>query len=205
MEIIGFFLMHHASVHARDVGGRPSLADRVFGGLTDAQMRARPGTGLNSLVWLLWHMARVEDVAVSLVVSDGRQVLDDEWIRRMNVPWRIIGTGMTDGEVSELTARADVAGVRAYRSAVGRHTREAVPRLRPDAWDELVGFSDTARAAAVGAFAPNTDWIDGVGYKPWQGHTRATQLGASAIRHNSLHIGEAITVRGQAGFGLDNW
>jgi hypothetical protein len=30
-------------------------------------------------------------------------------MRRMNVPWRIIGTGMTDDEVAEMTARADVA------------------------------------------------------------------------------------------------
>lgn len=112
MDVVGFFLAHHANVHFSDVGGRPSLADRVFNGLTDAQMRARPGKGLNSLVWLLWHTARVEDVAVSLVVSDSRQVLDDQWIRRMDVPWRIIGTGMNDDEVGELTARADIAGVR---------------------------------------------------------------------------------------------
>ena len=71
----------------------------------------------------------------------------------MNVPWRTIGTGMTEGEVAELTRRADVDAVRAYRSAVGRQTREVVSALRPDAWDEIVGLADTARAAAAGAFA----------------------------------------------------
>ena len=81
----------------------PSFADRVFGGVTDEQMRVRPADGLNSLVWLLWHMARTEDAAVNLVVAHGRQVLDDDWTRRMNVPSRTIGTGMTDGEVADLT------------------------------------------------------------------------------------------------------
>ena len=49
--------------HAFEVGDGRSYGDRVFGGLTDDQMRARPGRSLNPLVWLLWHMARTEDAA----------------------------------------------------------------------------------------------------------------------------------------------
>ena len=201
MDLVSFSLVSHAGAHAGEVGGGESYADRVLGRLSDAEMRARPGKGLNSIVWLLWHMARVEDVAVNLVVADGQQVLDDDWVRRMNVPWRIIGTGMTDEEVGELTTRAGVAAVRAYRTAVGLQTRDVVKALRPEAWDEIVGFADTARAAAAGAFRPNSGWVDGVGYKPWQDHSRGERLSGSAIRHNAMHLGEAITVRSQAGFG----
>ena len=202
MDAASFFLVQHGHLHASGVPGGESYADRVFNQLTDDQMRARPGQGLNSLVWLLWHMARTEDAAVNLVVADGGQVLDDDWARRMNAPWRTIGTGMTDGEVGDLTRRADLDAVRAYRAAVGRRTREVVRALRPEAWDEIVGFADTARAAAAGAFAPKTAWVDGVGYKPWQGHSRAAQLAGSAIRHNALHLGEAVTIRALAGFAL---
>ncbi|MGH7419458.1 MAG: hypothetical protein ACREKB_16925, partial [Candidatus Rokuibacteriota bacterium] len=102
-------------------------------------------------------------------------------------------------EVAELSERADVAGVRAYRSAVGARTREVVAALRPGPWGEILALEDTARAAGVGAFGPNDVWIDGVGHPPWQGHTRGDQLGGTAIRHNAGHIGEAVTVRGLAG------
>ncbi len=202
MDTLGFFLLQHGHLHSFEDGGGASFADRVFGGVTNEQMRARPADRLNSLVWLLWHMARTEDAAVNLVVANGRQVLDDDWTRRMNVPSGTIGTGMTDGEVAELTRRADVDAVRAYRSAVGRQTQDVVSGLRPDSWNDIVGLVDTARAAAAGAFAPNTAWVEGVGYKPWQGHTRAAQLAGSAIRHNAVHLGEAITVRSLAGFPL---
>jgi len=70
-EMLGYYAHR---LHTVEVGGGESYGDRVFGGLTDDQMRRRPASGLNSLVWLLWHMARTEDVAVNLVVSDGRQV-----------------------------------------------------------------------------------------------------------------------------------
>ena len=161
-------------------------------------MRVRPGPGLNSLVWLLWHMARTEDAAVNPVVAARDQVLDEDWMRRMNVPWRIIGTGMTDDEVAEMTARADIAAVRAYRSAVGRRTQDVVTALRPEAWDEVVSVEDIRRGAARGAIR---DWVEGATY-PWLGWTRAEQLASSVLRHNSAHIGEAVTIRSLAGLGL---
>ena len=196
MDLLTFFLRQHAAVHASDVSGQVFSSQRVFGELSDDQMRVHPGTGLNSLVWLLWHMARTEDAAVNPVVAGRDQVLDDEWMRRMNVPWRIIGTGMTDNEVTEMTARADIGAVRAYRSAVGLRTREVVGTLRPEAWDEIVGIADIERGAAAGAFR---DWVAGTKY-PWLGWTRGEQLASSALRHNAVHIGEAVTVRGLAGF-----
>jgi hypothetical protein len=199
LDLVTFFLRQHAAVHASDVGGSASLVERVFGELGEDTMRMRPGRGLNSLVWLLWHMARTEDAAVNSVVAARDQVLDEGWIRRMNVAWRTIGTGMTGEEVAEMSAHADIAAVRAYRSAVGRRTQEVVRALRPDAWGEIVEAPDIGRAAAVGALR---DWVEGATY-PWVGWTRAEQLASSALRHNSAHIGEAVTIRSIAGLALD--
>jgi hypothetical protein len=198
MDLLTFFLTQHAGVHARDVSGRSFPFQRVFEELNDDQMRVRPGQGLNSCVWLLWHMARTEDVAVNLVVAGRGQVLDERWTRRMNVPWRIIGTGMAEDEVADVTNRADVAAVRAYRTAVGLRTREVVQALRGEAWHEIVGDADIERATSAGAFGSRI-----VGRKhPWLGWTRADQLASSALRHNAAHIGEAVTIRGLGGFGL---
>jgi DinB superfamily len=200
MDTVSFFVLQHADLHSREIAGRDTYFDRVFGGLSDDVMRVRPAKGLNSLVWLLWHMARTEDVSVNLVVANATQVFDDAWSKRMNAPWRLIGTGMTDDEVSELTTHADVAAVRAYRDAVGRRTQDVVRALRPDAWDETVVFADTARAHAAGAF--RTGWQDGVGFRGWQDQSRGARLHGGALRHNALHMGEAITVRGLAGAGV---
>jgi hypothetical protein len=194
MDLLTFFMGQHAAVHAREVSGRAFPAQLVFDGLSEDQMRLRPVGGLNSLVWLLWHMARTEDVAINVIVAGSDQVLDAEWARRMNLAWRIIGTGMTDTEVGELTARADVASVRAYRTAVGIRTRQVVQALRPSAWDEPVAEDDIRRAAAVGALR---DWDVGRPY-PWLGWSRADQIASSALRHNAAHIGEAVTIRSLA-------
>jgi hypothetical protein len=196
MDLLRFILRQHASTHAADLSdARATRFDRLLAGLSESQLRTRPAAGLNSIVWLLWHMARTEDVAVNIVVAARAQVFDEGWARRMNVPEVHMGSGMTAAEVAVLSERADVAAVRAYRSAVGGRTREVVAALAPAAWDEIQGLADTERAAAVGAFGPRDDWIEGVGHRPWQGVSRGDQLGSSAIRHNTAHIGEMVTLR----------
>ena len=201
MDLLRFVLDLHAATHAPDVSGREGV-ERWLAGLSEEQMRRRPREGLNSIVWLLWHMARTEDVAVNLVVAARSQVFDEAWARRMSIPRPDMGTGMTAEEVATLSEQADVAAVRGYRSAVGVRTREVIQMLPPGAWDEVLSLADTTRAAAVGAFGPNDEWVEGVGHRPWQGHTRGHQLGQTAIRHNTAHIGEAVTIRSLAGFGL---
>lgn len=71
--------------------------------------------------------------------------------------------------------------------------------LRPEAWDAIIGETDIARAAAGVGFR---------GYRPeqehpWRGDCRAQRLSGAAVGHNRMHLGEAITISGLAGFGLD--
>jgi hypothetical protein len=195
MNVLTFFLLQHARFHCADVADKDSLAERILNKVTDDQMRFRPAKGLNSVAWLLWHMARTEDVAVNLVVTDGRQVLDDGWTTRLNVPRRDIGTGMTENEVADLTARVDLVAVRAYRDAVGRRTREVAAALPATAWDEAVGSGDLRRAQQQGAFGAVAELIA----QEWQDKPRAVRLGATAVGHNAMHLGEAVTILSQAG------
>jgi len=198
MDALRFFLDQHARVHASDVSGIASFVDRILGGISDDQRRLRPGQETNSIAWLVWHMARAEDVVVNLVVVDnGRQVFDEGWARRLGVTRPDIGTGMTGDEVGQLTERLDLAAVRAYRSEVGRRTREVVAALPSPRWDEIVGPADVARANKVGAIGPRAGWL----VEAWQNHSRAARLGTVAITHNALHLGEVDTLKGLLGLG----
>ena len=202
MDLLRFFDASHSTLHSGEVyDGRTPNIDRWLAGLTEDQLRVRP-KGLNSIIWLLWHMARTEDAAINPVVAGGPQVLDDEWLRRLAPGPRHIGTGMTDDEVTEFSARVDCAAVIAYRIAVGRRTREVVRSLSPAAWDEMVGVDDLMRANAARAFRVDLTAVIAIGKHPWQGHARGDQVSQAAIRHNCMHVGEAVTIRSMAGFPL---
>src|SRR5215510_6483587 len=156
MDARDLFLAQHSSVHSAAVGGNPmSGSERAFA-VTDEQMRVRPRADLNSLAWLMWHIARAEDIILNPVLAGRGQVLDDGWLRRLNITRRDFGIGMTSPEVSELTERIDLGALREYRDAVGRRTREIVPGFD---WTGTIAAENMERAAAQGGFGARAEGV----------------------------------------------
>jgi hypothetical protein len=202
MDATELFLRDHARVHSKGVGdaeGGMFLENFLLDGLTDEQMRLRPAEGTNSLVWIFWHMARSEDMGINVIVAGRPQVIEeDNWIERLGLSRADIGTGMTDDDVSDFSARVDIATMRAYRAAVGKRTREVVSALRPEEWAEIQDADSMQRVDAAGALGPNAGWIPTV----FGGKSNALILSHTGVGHNFWHLGEAMTVRSLAGLRL---
>jgi DinB superfamily len=198
MDARDLFLNQHAFVHSAVVGGnKMSAAERTFSGLTDEQMRVRPREDLNSLAWLLWHIARVEDAMVNRVLAGRAQVFDDGWMKRLGISRRDFGTGMTSAEVTELTRQIDLGALCEYRDVVGRRTREVVGDFKPQDWEGETTADAVTRAAAEGVFGVRADALS----KAFTGRPRTLVLSGVALLHSSGHMGEAATVRTAGGFG----
>lgn len=193
MDAIQLFLHQHSMVHSAEVaeGGEWSMLDSLLEGLTDEQMRTRPGKGMNSIAWLLWHMARTEDVTMNILVAGRPQTLDEEgWLARLNIR-KDIGTSMSDDEVADFSESVNIEAIRAYRNAVGRRTREIAQSLNPE---ELAEKIDPARAQSLladGALVEGAARLS----KFWGDKTIAFFLAMPATGHNFMHLSEAITAR----------
>ena len=79
--------------------------DIFLKGMNDDQMRHQPKEGLNSMAWYLWHTARWQDFANTLIATGRSQVLDEQWRKRMNVSRCDVGTGMTREECTAFNSR----------------------------------------------------------------------------------------------------
>ena len=199
MDVRDLFLDQHAAMHSAAVGGNTmSASERAFTGLSDEQMRVRPREDLNSLAWLMWHIARAEDIFINTILGARTQLFDDEsWAKRLAVTRRDFGIGMTSAEVTELTRQIELGALREYRDAVGRRTREVVGGFKPQDWEGSVTADAVGRAAAQGAFGTRTEMI----VKGFPGRPRAAMLSGIALFHSAGHMGEAATVRTAGGFG----
>jgi hypothetical protein len=198
MDARDLFLQQHAAVHSAAVGGnKMSLADRTFAGLSDAQMRVRPREDLNSLAWLLFHIARAEDVFVNGFLAERSQVFDDAWSKRLGITRRDFGFGMSSAEVSDLTQQVDVGVLREYRDAVGHRTRELVGGFKPPDWQGTIEAQAVERTAADGSLGRAA----GPFTKAMPGRPRSAVLSGIALMHSAGHMGEAVTVRTAGGFG----
>jgi DinB superfamily len=198
MDARDLLLEEHSAVHSAAVGGnKASLAERTFGGLSDDQMRMRPREDLNSLAWLMWHIARAEDIMANVIVSGRNQVFDDGWAPRLKISRPDFGIGMSKAEVAELSAAIDLAALRDYRDAVGRRTREIVGAYGAKDWEGEVEAAAAERAGALGCFGPRTEAL----VKGMTGRPRRAVLSSIAIMHSAGHMGEGATVRAAGGFG----
>lgn len=194
MDPLHLFLDQHSIVHSADVGqtGEWSMYDSVLKGLTEEQMRLSPARGMNTIAWLVWHMARTEDVTMNLIVAGRAQVLaTDDWSDRLNLTRRDIGTSMTDDEVGDFSQRVHIPTLRAYRDAVGRRTREIARTLRIEELDERVDPARIKKLLTEGALAEGALRLADF----WGGQKKSLILNMPATGHNFMHLAEALTVR----------
>ena len=198
MDARDLLLDEHGRMHSAAVtGDKTTLAERTFAGLSDEQMRVRPREDLNSLAWLMWHIARAEDIFANLILAGRDQVLDDGWMSRLGTRRRDFGIGMTKPEVGELTTAVDVAALRDYRDAVGRRTQELIRGFADADWKGELDAARLEKAASLGCFGARGEQIA----KAFTGRPRLAIMGALLVTHSAGHMGEAATVRAAGGFG----
>ena len=196
MDARQLLLDNHSWVHSSAVttDGRWKIEDSICDGLTPEQIRRCPSDTLNSIAWLIWHLARYEDVAVNAVLRGVQEVLDgDVWITRLGVRDRQVGTGDNPAEVRQLSEQVDVTALRAYRAAVGRETRAWLSELDFHTLDTAVTQKDVQRAVERGTFGERAHWV----IEYWeQGWTRGEFLSWLVTGHSFFHLGEARVTRG---------
>jgi hypothetical protein len=196
-EGIQLFLRQHAAVHTAAVSGCPdwSLQDEVLAGLPEEQYRACPRPGMNSIAWLLWHTARIEDITLSFLVFEQAQVLlREDWTARLGLPLRDVGAGMDESDVANLSRQISIRGLLDYRAAVGRNTQAAVVNLQAAQLKEIVPGSTVQRLEEDGSISARAPWLTAFYSNRPKGFflTRITS-------HNYIHLAEAGRVPGLLG------
>lgn len=193
-EAIDLFLSQHAMVHsaAMSQSGCWSFEDEIWDGLTEEAARYIPPRGEHSIAWIFWHLARIEDVTMNLLVAGSPQLLvKDHWLEPMKMTVSHTGNAMSQEEVARLSAEIDLRALRAYRLAVGRRTREIVKPLQPAALKQKVDPSRLQQVTAEGAVVEAAQEI--VDY--WGKRTIAGLLLMPPTRHNFLHLNEALRIK----------
>lgn len=122
------------------------VADDIPGLLTGLDPDAvawRPQPGANSIGWLVWHLARVEDdhtsgVAAALGLSGAEQVWHQGWLERFGLPYPddAIGYGQDSSEVAAFQAPAQLLAD--YHAEVHRATAQLLDQLDEQQLDAVV-------------------------------------------------------------------
>jgi hypothetical protein len=193
-KAIGLFLDHHAMVHSAKMSqsGLWSFEDEVLEGLTEADIRSIPENEEHSIAWVLWHLARIEDVTMNMLVAGSPQIFyDDNWLMKMEFISSETGNALDQASIAILSTVINIDALRAYRICVGRRTREIVKQLQPDKFKQKVQPDRLEQVIAEGAVVEATRWLTDY----WSKKTIAGLLLMPPTRHNFLHLNEAARLK----------
>ncbi|MDF2935952.1 MAG: DinB family protein [Paenibacillaceae bacterium] len=194
---VELFLGLHAWLYAAEISGSafPTYEDSVMDYLDDGSFRMYPAPSpdtKNSIAWHLWHLARVEDMTMNFLVAGGRQVLHEEdWLRRMNLPFCHSGNAMVEKDVAELSAGIHLEELLAYRIAVGRQTRQIITALKPGAFRDKVRPERVERLFEEGAVLHEAKGIADY----WGKKTVGGLVLMPATRHHLVHLNRCAQIK----------
>ena len=147
--------------------------DEVTDGLTDEQANYRPSPGANSIAWLIWHSARVQDIQLAPIAGVDQVWTRDGWVDRfgLDLPRNDTGYGHGPDEVAKVQASADLLA--GYYHAVHKVTLSYIASVTADELSRVV----------------DTHWTPPV--------TASARL-VSIIDDAAQHLGQAAYIRGIA-------
>jgi uncharacterized damage-inducible protein DinB len=114
--------------------------DRTLQGLSDQDLVFHPAVHSNSIAFLLWHLARVEDLWISRVLLGGKEIYESEgWYKQFATPPQDSGFGY---DVSKLKAWPvpKLELLKDYAGAVRTKTLAYLKKLDEKSLDEPKDF-----------------------------------------------------------------
>jgi hypothetical protein len=195
-QAIDLFLRQHAALHTAAVSrtGLYSFEDDIWLGLSEAHTRSIPPGFEHSIAWIFWHLTRIEDVTMNVLVAGGQQVfLSGGWLPKLGVTLQDTGNAMSPETIAALSASLNIAELRAYRIAVGQSTRRVVQELSPQDLKKKVDPGRLQRLLEEGAVEPAASGL----LEYWGGLTITGLLLMPPTRHIFVHFTEAQRIKGK--------
>lgn len=106
--------------------------DELTDGLTDEAASYRPAPSANSVAWLLWHSARVQDLQVAQIAGVEQAWTRDGWADRFGLDLPRNDTGYGHGADDVTKVRVPAALLAGYYHAVHQLTLEYVSGVSAD-------------------------------------------------------------------------
>ena len=112
--------------------------DELTDGLTADQANYRPSPSANSIAWLIWHSARVQDIQLAPIVGVEQVWKTGGWVDRfgLDLPPNDSGYGHGPNEVAKVQAPADLLA--GYYHAVHELTLEFVAGVTAEDLERIV-------------------------------------------------------------------
>ncbi len=188
-EAIELFLDIHSQLHSNVVShDKPNYVNPLINDLKDNEYKIMPNKTDETIAWTIWHITRIEDLTMNILIADEKQVFNNDWKVKMNVNVSDTGNAMTDDEIMKLSKDMFIEELLKYRDAVGLRTQEIVKNLKPEDMKKKIPQERLSKIVDVGGLTEDKNSIWLLDY--WGDKDYAGLLLMPPTRHLMMHIND---------------
>ena len=146
-----------------------------------------------TIAWNIWHITRIEDITVNILIQNVEQILNEEWLRCLNISVYDTGNAMSDDEIISFSRSVNMAEVRNYRNAVGTKTKNMLEKLLPSDMKRRVKRENIDRILAEGGVTEHKDSVWLLDF--WGRKNIAGILLMPVTRHQIGHLNDSMRLK----------
>jgi len=194
-EAVQLCLELHSIAHCSDISPDRSetFFDEIWEGLTQEAFAAMPTHKDVTIAWNIWHITRIEDITSNILIQEAEQVLNDEWLKKLNVTVKDVGNSMTDDEIMAFSSSVRMRELRNYRNAVGARTKNILGSLSQPDMKRKMSRESVERILDEGGVTAHEDSIWLLDF--WGRKNVAGILLMPITRHQIMHLGDSMRLK----------
>ncbi len=189
-KAVEMVLSLHEELHTSKVGNseNENNIDALFKDLKQNEYAVMSSPKAETIAWAVWHLARIEDITMNLLVNNGPQVFNAAWQDRMQISLIDTGNAMTDTEIIEFSKQINPPELLNYRDAVGIKSRDIVRHLTADDMKRKISPDGVKRILNEGGVTEQADSIWLLDF--WGKKDAAGIILMPLTRHQTLHLND---------------
>lgn len=194
-EAIKLCLEMHSFVHTSEMSGinQTTYEDELWTGLNERQFRSQLNNKGVTIAWNLWHITRIEDLISNILIANDSQVMNKEWLVKLNTKVLDTGNAMTDKEIDEFSSEINMKELRSYRIEVGRKTQNILRELKATDLKRKMSLNQLNRILDEGGIleVEGSKWLIDF----WSRKTVSGLLLMPITRHQMVHLNDSIKIK----------
>lgn len=189
-KVIEMILNLHKELHTSKVSisEDKNTLDTLFENLQQNEFTIMPTSKDETIAWAIWHIARIEDLTMNMLLKNDAQIFDEFWKKRIHSPISDTGNAMSDDEIMKFSKQVHIDELLNYRDAVGIRSQEIIKKLKSDDLKRKISPGDTSRILQEGGVTEQADSIWLLDF--WGRKDVAGIILMPLTRHQTLHLND---------------
>ena len=183
----------HNQVHDISKNDSANIYQRLVQDITPEIIKYHPSNSFSSIAWNLWHITRIEDAVSNILISDSDQILDNDWLKRINVKVTDTGNAFSKEDVDKFDSLVNTNELLKYRKAVANNTQKIIININEEDKKRKPSKDQLQRIISEKVLTNEKDSIWLLDF--WGNKTIIGLLLMPITRHQIVHINDCFKLK----------